>query len=75
MSLQLFMTDESTLHQLMEFLQKKCAGTSSNPDIIWTVGQACVAQYTLDDLFYRAQITDVTDKGIKVKYLIKHKTD
>ena len=59
--------DDSLLQQLMEHLQKHYADTPPDTDACWEVGQAVICRYTLDDQFYRAQVTKIaSDSTVEV---------
>ncbi len=51
----------------MKYLQDRFRGTAPPSDHKWQVGEAVVAQYSDDNKYYRARITEKTPIGYKVR--------
>ena len=56
--------NQETLRIIQSVLQSKYAGsTHSQEDLHWTAGEACIAQFHLDKMWYRGMVLKVLDTG------------
>ena len=56
--------NQETLRIIQSVLQSKYAGsTHSQEDLHWTAGEACIAKFHLDKMWYRGMVLKVLDTG------------
>ena len=63
---------ELVLEQLIDELQTGYA-QSERTDAQWRAGQACVAFFKTDSLWYRARVTRIVDSNVQVGLCSEHR--